>query len=35
MPAEDIARTLVDIYQLSDRTVVEEVLLRPQPGDIE
>lgn len=35
MPAEDLARAVVDIYQLSDRTVVEEVLLRPQPGDIE
>ncbi len=34
MPPEDIARALVDIYHLSDRTVVEEILLRPQPGDI-
>lgn len=34
MPAEDIARTAVDIYKLSERTVVEEILLRPQLGDI-
>ena len=34
MPPEDIARTLIDIYHLSDRTVVEEILLRPQLGDI-
>ncbi len=34
MPPVDIARALVDIYLLSDRTVVEEILLRPQPGDI-
>lgn len=34
MPAEDIARTVLDVYHLSPRTVVEEVLLRPQLGDI-
>ena len=34
MPAEDIARTLVEIYTLSDRTVVEELILRPQLGDL-
>ena len=34
MPPEDIARTVLDVYHLSDRTVVEEVLLRPQLGDI-
>ena len=34
MPPEDIARALLDIYHLSDRTVVEEILLRPQLGDI-
>ncbi len=34
MPPVDIARALVDIYHLSDRTVVEEILLRPQLGDI-
>lgn len=34
MPAEDIARAALDIYRLSDRTVVEEFLLRPQRGDV-
>lgn len=34
MPAEDIARAALDIYRLSDRTVVEEILLRPQLGDV-
>ena len=34
MPAEDIARTVLDVYHLSDRTVVEEILLRPQQGDL-
>lgn len=34
MPPEDIARTMLDIYHLSDRSVVEEIVLRPQRGDI-
>jgi NAD(P)-dependent dehydrogenase (short-subunit alcohol dehydrogenase family) len=34
MPPEDIARAILDVYHLSDRTVVEEILLRPQLGDI-
>ena len=40
LPAErfiepnDIAQSLVDIYNMSDRTVVEEIILRPQLGDI-
>lgn len=34
MDANDIARSVVDIWRLSDRTVVEEILLRPQEGDI-
>lgn len=34
MPPEDIAKAVLDIYRLSDRTVVEEILLRPQEGDI-
>ena len=34
MPAEDVAQTLLDAYHLSDRSVVEEILLRPQLGDI-
>ena len=34
MPAEDIASAVVHAYSLSDRTVLEEVLLRPQEGDV-
>ncbi len=34
MPAEDIARTILAIYLLSRRTVVEEIVLRPQLGDV-
>jgi NAD(P)-dependent dehydrogenase (short-subunit alcohol dehydrogenase family) len=34
MPPEDIARLVVDLHQMTDRTVVEEVLLRPQLGDV-
>lgn len=34
MPAEDIADALISVYQMSDRTVVEEMTLRPQLGDI-
>lgn len=34
MKAEDIAQSLWDIYQLSQQTVVEEIILRPQLGDI-
>ena len=34
MPAEDVARAFLDIYRLSRRTVVEEIILRPQLGDI-
>jgi len=34
MPPEDVAQALVDVYQLSDRSVVEELLLRPQLGDL-
>ena len=32
--AEDIAQSLFDIYKLSEHTVVEEIILRPQLGDI-
>lgn len=31
---EDVASLVYDIYKLSERTVVEEVLLRPMLGDI-
>ena len=34
MPAADVARAFLDIYRLSRRTVVEEIVLRPQLGDI-
>ena len=34
MPAEDIARALLDVYRLTRRTVVEEIVLRPQLGDV-
>lgn len=34
MPAADVARALLDVYRLSRATVVEELLLRPQTGDL-
>ena len=34
MKSEDIAKSLLDIYKLRDQTVVEEIILRPQLGDI-
>jgi NADP-dependent 3-hydroxy acid dehydrogenase YdfG len=34
MPAEDVARAFLDIYRLTRRTVVEEMVLRPQRGDL-
>ncbi len=34
MKAEDIAQSLWAVYQLSDQTVVEEILLRPQLGSL-
>ena len=34
MPANDIARVAVELAGLSDRTVVEEVLIRPAEGDL-
>lgn len=34
MPAEDIAAAALQVYHLSRRSVVEEILLRPQLGDI-
>ncbi len=34
MPAEDIARSILDVYRLSRRTVVEQIVLRPQLGDV-
>ena len=34
MPAEDVARTVLYAFHLSGRSVVEEILLRPQLGDL-
>ena len=34
MPAEDVARAIFDVYRLGPRTVVEEIILRPQLGDL-
>lgn len=34
MPAEDIARAIVDAHRLSRRTVLEELILRPAAGDL-
>lgn len=34
MPAEDVARAFLDVYQLGRNTVVEEIVLRPQLGDL-
>jgi len=34
MPVEDVARAFLDIYRLSRNTVVEEIVLRPQRGDV-
>ena len=34
MPAEDVARAILAIYKLDRRTVVEEIVLRPQLGDV-
>lgn len=34
MPASDVARAFFDIYRLSRKTVVEEIVLRPIAGDI-
>ncbi len=34
MPAADVAQAFFDIYKLGRRTVVEEIVLRPQLGDL-
>ncbi len=34
MPAEDVARAFFDVYRMTRRTVVEEIVLRPSAGDI-
>jgi NAD(P)-dependent dehydrogenase (short-subunit alcohol dehydrogenase family) len=34
MPAGDVARAFLDVWRLSRRSVVEEIVLRPQRGDV-
>ncbi|MBI5767610.1 MAG: SDR family oxidoreductase [Verrucomicrobia bacterium] len=34
MPAEDVARAFYDVWRLGRRTVVEEIVLRPEQGDL-
>lgn len=34
MPAEDVGRAFFDVYRLGRRTVVEEIVLRPEAGDL-
>ena len=34
MPPEDVAETIWSAYRMSERTVIEEIVLRPQRGDI-
>lgn len=34
MPAADVARAFLDVWRLSRNTVVEEIVLRPQLGDV-
>jgi NAD(P)-dependent dehydrogenase (short-subunit alcohol dehydrogenase family) len=34
MPAEDIAHAILGVHRLGRRTVVEEIILRPAPGDL-
>ncbi|MEY2881459.1 MAG: hypothetical protein RLZZ15_3839 [Verrucomicrobiota bacterium] len=34
MPAADVARAFLDVWRLGRRTVVEEIVLRPEQGDL-
>lgn len=34
MPAADVARAFLDVWRLGRRTVVEEIVLRPEQGDV-
>jgi short-subunit dehydrogenase len=34
MPADDVARAFYAVYRMTRRTVVEEIVLRPQLGDL-
>ena len=33
--AEDVAETIYAAHQLSDRSVIEDIVIRPQLGDVE
>ncbi|MEY4647142.1 MAG: hypothetical protein RIQ98_978, partial [Bacteroidota bacterium] len=35
IPADDVAKTIYSAYQMSPSTVLEEILIRPQLGDID
>jgi len=34
IPAEDIAKTIYSVFELSNNSVIEEIIIRPQLGDI-
>jgi short-subunit dehydrogenase len=34
MPAEDVAEAFLALYRVTRRTVIEEIVLRPQEGDL-
>jgi hypothetical protein len=34
MPPADMAAAVIQAYKMSGRTVIEEILLRPQLGDV-
>ena len=34
IPAADVARAFLDVYRLGRNAVVEEIVLRPQLGDL-
>ena len=34
IPPEDVARSIIDAWKLSSRSVVEEILIRPAKGDL-
>jgi short-subunit dehydrogenase len=34
MPVEDVAEAAISAYRMTGRSVVEEILIRPQLGDI-
>lgn len=34
MPADDVARAFLDVFRMTRRTVIEEIVLRPSAGDV-